>query len=151
MRKTVATLLTVGAFLSYALGQRVMGHTTASTATTLGQTDQANSSPASVPSPPSASNATYKDGTYTGAPSADQWGQVQVQVTVSGGRITNVQFLTYPNERRRSVAINSEVIPILQSEAVQAQSAQVDVISGATLTSESFQQSLESALAQATA
>jgi uncharacterized protein with FMN-binding domain len=72
-------------------------------------------------------------------------------VTISRGKVSNVQFLQVPQERRRSQAINSQATPILQSEALQAQSANVNIISGATLTSESFQQSLESALVQASA
>ena len=60
-----------------------------------------------------------------------------------------MQALQYPQERRRSAYINSQAVPILQSEAIQAQSANVNIVSGATLTSEGFQQSLQSALTQA--
>ncbi len=74
------------------------------------------------------------------------YGDVQVQVVISSGRIKTVNFLNYPNDRRTSVRINSFAVPYLQSEALQAQSANVDVISGATLTSEAFMMSLQSAL-----
>jgi uncharacterized protein with FMN-binding domain len=57
-----------------------------------------------------------------------------------------VQFLQYPSDRRTSQRINSIAMPYLRQEAIQAQSAQVDIISGATLTSEGFQASLQSAL-----
>jgi uncharacterized protein with FMN-binding domain len=77
------------------------------------------------------------------------WGYVQVQTTIQSGKISNVQFLQYPNERNTSVRINSFAIPQLQQEAVQAQSANVDIVTGATLTSEGFQQSLQAALNQA--
>ena len=60
-----------------------------------------------------------------------------------------MQFLEYPNHRDRSVEINNYAMPQLTSEAISAQSAQVDVISGATDTSEAFMQSLGDALSQA--
>ncbi|HTP00403.1 MAG TPA: FMN-binding protein [Anaerolineales bacterium] len=90
--------------------------------------------------------SSYKDGTYTGQPVDAYYGLVQVQVTVHGGSIQDVQFLQYPSDRRTSQRINSIAMPYLQQEALQAQSAQVDIISGATLTSEGFQMSLQSAL-----
>jgi len=96
----------------------------------------------------SASNG-YKDGTYTGQTVDVNYGLVQVQATVQSGKIASVQFLQYPSDRRTSQQINSIAMPYLQQEAVQAQSANVDIISGATLTSEGFQMSLQSALANA--
>jgi len=89
---------------------------------------------------------TYKDGTYTGMQANAFYGTVQVKVTIKGGKITAVQFLNYPQDRRTSQRINSVATPWLQSEAIQAQSANVDIISGATLTSQAFMQSLQSAL-----
>ena len=62
-----------------------------------------------------------------------------------------MQFLEYPNERNRSIEINNYADPQLTSEAIQAQSANVDVISGATDSSEAFIQSLSNALSQAKA
>jgi len=91
----------------------------------------------------------YRNGTYTGDSVDAYYGNVQVQVTVSGGQISNVQFLNYPQDRSHSVQINTYAMPILSSEAVQAQSAPVDAVSGATATSGGFNQSLASALAQA--
>lgn len=90
-----------------------------------------------------------KDGKYTGDSADAYYGNVQVKITVSSGKITDVQFLDYPQDRRTSVFINSQAIPYLKTEAIQAQSANVDVISGATQTSLAFIQSLQSALAQA--
>jgi uncharacterized protein with FMN-binding domain len=103
------------------------------------------SAPTATAQPQVASNG-LKDGTYTG-PSVDvQWGLVQVQATIQGGKITNVQFLQFPSDRRTSQRINAQADPWLQQEAIQAQSANVDLISGATLTSEGFAQSLQGAL-----
>jgi uncharacterized protein with FMN-binding domain len=88
----------------------------------------------------------YRDGTFTGPQVDASWGWVQVQTVIQNGKIANVRFLRYPNDRRTSVMINTQVIPWLQTEAIQAQGANVDIISGATLTSEAFIESLQAAL-----
>jgi uncharacterized protein with FMN-binding domain len=67
-------------------------------------------------------------------------------VTISGGKITDVTALQYPNDRNKSVEINSQALPMLRSEALAAQSATIDTISGATYTSDGYTQSLQSAL-----
>ncbi len=97
----------------------------------------------------SSSQAGYKDGTYTGPQVDAFYGLVQVQARVQNGKISSVQFLEYPNDRRTSVQINDIAMPYLQQEAIQAQSPNVDIISGATLTSEGFIMSLQNALASA--
>ena len=91
----------------------------------------------------------YKDGSYVGDVTDAFYGNVQVKVTISGGKITDVVFLQSPNDRNTSVEINSQAMPMLTQEAIQAQSAQVDGVSGATATSQAFIQSLDSALQQA--
>lgn len=91
----------------------------------------------------------YKNGNYTGNIADAYYGNVQVKAVISSGKITDVQFLDYPNDRQNSIHINTYAMPILKSEAIKAQSAKVDVVSGATATSEAFQESLASALAQA--
>ncbi len=91
----------------------------------------------------------YKNGIYDGQPVDAYYGLVQVEVNIQGGKIQDVRFLQYPSDRRTSQQINAIAMPYLQQEAVQAQSAQVDIISGATLTSEGFQLSLQSALQSA--
>ena len=91
----------------------------------------------------------YKDGTYTGPVIDVNVGNVQVQATIKNGKISNVQFLDYPQDRNTSRRINSYAVPSLQQEAIQAQSANVDIVTGATLTSEGFQMSLQAALNQA--
>ena len=95
------------------------------------------------------SNVSYKNGTYTGSVADAYYGNVEVQATVSGGKLTGVTFLQYPSDRSTSVSINSQAMPYLKQEAIAAQSAQVNVISGATATSQAFAQSLGSALIQA--
>ncbi|MCM3500272.1 FMN-binding protein [Microbacterium sp. P26] len=91
------------------------------------------------------------DGTYTGQAANTRFGPVQVQITVSGGAITDVQVPQYPSESGRDQQINSRALPVLVKETVQAQSAQVDMVSGATYTSTGYRTSLQSALDQARA
>jgi uncharacterized protein with FMN-binding domain len=103
-----------------------------------------------TPIPPTATpQGQYKDGVYTG-PTVDAfYGLVQVQATVQDGKLSQVQFLNYPHDRRTSQQINSQAMPWLTQEAIQVQSANVNIISGATLTSQAFAQSLYDALNQA--
>jgi uncharacterized protein with FMN-binding domain len=96
--------------------------------------------------PPVTNNSAFKTGTFQGQPVDAYYGLVQVQVNIQGGVIRNVDVLQYPSDRRTSVRINSIAIPWLQQEAIQAQSANVNIISGATLTSEGFAESLQTAL-----
>jgi uncharacterized protein with FMN-binding domain len=105
-------------------------------------------SPTGVP-PTSTPSGQYKDGVYTGDTVDVFYGNVQVQATIQNGKISDVKFLQYPNDRRTSQEISSQAMPMLQSEAIQAQSASVDGVSGATSTSQGFIASLGSALVKA--
>lgn len=91
----------------------------------------------------------YKDGTYSGDPADAFYGTIQVQALIQNGKIADIQFLQYPNDRNESIVINTQAIPYLKQEAIQAQSAQVDIVSGATDSSQAFVQSLQSALVKA--
>jgi len=93
----------------------------------------------------------YKDGTYTGKSSDAFYGYVQVRATVSGGRLSDITILNYPQDRDNSIAINNDALPRLKQQAIQAQSSAVDGVSGATDTSQAFMESLGDALAQAKA
>jgi uncharacterized protein with FMN-binding domain len=104
-----------------------------------------------TPAPVKKSTGQYVDGTYTGSVADAYYGNVQVRVTVSGGKITNVAFLQYPNDRSTSISINRQATPKLAAEAIQAQSANVSGVSGASDTSMAFEQSLTDALAKAKA
>lgn len=95
------------------------------------------------------SEGTFKDGTYTGAVVATGKGDVQVQVTVSGGKVTQVTAVKYPSDNPRSIGIAQQAIPQLSDEAVKAQSADIQMVSGATETSTGFIGSLQDALDQA--
>jgi len=87
--------------------------------------------------------------TYTGDSIDTQWGPVQVQITVSNGTVTAANAVVYPTNNPRDVEINNYAIPALNQEAVTAGSAQIDMISGATYTSEGYLGSLQSALDKA--
>ena len=87
--------------------------------------------------------------TLTGAVAQTRWGPVQVRVTEAGGKITAVDVLQSPNENGRDQEINARALPVLTSETLSAQSADIDMVSGATVTSGGYLQSLQSALDQA--
>ena len=102
-----------------------------------------------LPPPGSEADRSILDGSYTGSSADAYYGTVQVQAIVQGGKLVTVNFLQYPSDRRTSQYINGQAMPMLQTEAIQAQSANVSGVSGATDTSAAFVQSLGSALAQA--
>ncbi len=90
-----------------------------------------------------------KNGQYTGAAVQIPFGTVQVKVVVQGGKITDVQPLQMPTSHAYSAQISQYVGPMLRQEVLQAQNAQINLISGATYTSEAYAQSLQAALDQA--
>jgi uncharacterized protein with FMN-binding domain len=87
-----------------------------------------------------------KDGKYLGAASANRFGSVQVRAVYSGGQLSDVQILQYPNADRRSDQISQYSIPNLIQQSLQVQSANIDGVSGATYTSRSYARSLQSAI-----
>ncbi|GAB3244693.1 FMN-binding protein [Nocardioides dilutus] len=87
--------------------------------------------------------------TVTGDTVHTRWGPVQVQVTTDNGTITSVQVVQYPSENGKDVEINNYALPILVDETLAAQSADIDMVSGATVTSVGYTDSLQSALDQA--
>ncbi len=99
----------------------------------------------------SSSSGKYKDGTYKGSSVSTQWGNVQVKVTISGGKITDVTMVHSTSEdgEGRSQAIAGQAEPVYISETKKAQSADIQAISGATVTYEGYTQSLQSALDKA--
>jgi uncharacterized protein with FMN-binding domain len=101
------------------------------------------------PAPVKKPTGQYADGTYTGSPADAYYGTIQVQAIIQNGTLADVQFLQYPSDRNTSVRVNSRALPILKQEAISAQNANVNIVSGATDSSQAFQQSLSSALSQA--
>jgi uncharacterized protein with FMN-binding domain len=87
--------------------------------------------------------------TVTG-PSADtRWGPVQVQITVADGTVTDIEVVDYPTENGKDRQINARALPVLVSETLDSQSADIDMVSGATVTSEGYVESLQGALDEA--
>ena len=114
-----------------------------------GATDRPGAgNPTTTPGPTRAPSG-KTSGTYAGQVVQTEFGPVQVQVTIKDGRMTDVTALQLPSDHRRSAEISQYVAPMLRSEALQAQSAQIDLVSGATYTSMAYAQSLQSALDQA--
>jgi uncharacterized protein with FMN-binding domain len=109
----------------------------------------APAAPAADTSAPRLVNVSLSDGTFTGPAVDAYWGNLQVQVVVQNGRITSLSVPKYPSDRRESQRINQQALPLLRNEVVAAQTASVNIVSGATLTSEAFMTSLQSALSQA--
>ena len=93
----------------------------------------------------------YKDGTYTGNVANAFYGSLQVAAVIQNGQLADIQFLEYPSDNGHSMQVSRNALPILKQEAIQSQSANVNIVSGATQTSGAFQESLTNALAQAQA
>lgn len=91
----------------------------------------------------------YRDGTYKGSIADAYYGLVQVEATIRDGRLASIHVLRYPADRRTSRYISGRALPALQREAIAAQSARVDIISGATLVSRAYRRSLGTALSRA--
>jgi uncharacterized protein with FMN-binding domain len=112
----------------------------AATGTTTAPSDGSTSS-----SPGSSAAAS----TVTGNAASTRWGPVQVQLTVQGGTITDVSVVEYPNNNGKDQQINARALPVLVQETLKAQSAGIDMVSGATVTSDGYVESLQSALDKA--
>lgn len=163
MNKTI-TKVAIGAFVAltfivYSTHQRSEGSQAISKLSS-NSTPQPSATAVASATPAATSTATpkptkkpgqFKDGSYTGKSYDAFYGFVQVRATVSGGKLSNVEFLDYPQDRSNSIEINQYAMPILKSQAIQIQSALVDGVSGATDTSQAFIESLSDALAQARA
>lgn len=120
--------------------------TAQSQATAASDTESESSTTTS--SSTSSSNSTMKDGTYTGKSTSTEWGDVQVKITVASGKITQITVLKHPTGGK-SDEINSRSLPTYKQEALAAQSANINQVSGATETYKGFTGSLQSAINQA--
>ncbi|MEK1445042.1 FMN-binding protein [Limosilactobacillus fermentum] len=110
--------------------------------------DTESESSTTTSSSTSSSNSTMKDGTYTGKSTSTEWGDVQVKITVASGKITQITVLKYPTGGK-SDEINSRSLPTYKQEALAAQSANINQVSGATETYKGFTGSLQSTINQA--
>ena len=144
---TTSTATTTTSTTTAAAGTRstTSSSGTSSTATAAATANPTASATTSTTTTTTAAVATYADGTWAGAAVAEPWGTFQVEVVVSGGQITGVNVVSSPQDGHSS-RINSSAIPTLTQATVASQSAAVDMISGATWTSQSYATSLQAAL-----
>ena len=115
------------------------------TTTPSGAPPSGGTSPTPTATPTPAASG-LRSGTFTGQTYSDQYGNLQVQVVISGGRITDVKVVQSPNDNPQSAYIASVAMPLLRQEVLQAQSAQINILSGATYDSQSYAPSVQSAL-----
>jgi uncharacterized protein with FMN-binding domain len=121
------------------------GSSPSSSSTPSATTNPSSSSPSPTASSTPTTSST-KAKTYTGSVAQTRWGPVQAQITVAGDKITAVDVLQYPYENRRDQELNDYALPILVQETLDAQSANIDMVSGATVTSDGYLESLQAAL-----
>ncbi len=109
----------------------------------------ADGSKAGVAAVPGDSSPAKPSGTFTGANVGTEYGDVRVQITVKKGKITKSQAIAYPKSSPKSVSLSGRAVPALGTQAVEVQSAKIDLISGATSTSQGYTKSLQSAIDKA--
>jgi uncharacterized protein with FMN-binding domain len=112
-------------------------------------TDSSSGASAATGSESSSSSSDSSSGTFKGEEANTRWGIVQVEITVKNGKITKSEAVEYPTENPRDQEINSYALPQLNAEVVTAQGDGIDAVSGATVTSDGYIQSLQSALDKA--
>jgi uncharacterized protein with FMN-binding domain len=151
-RAITVVVVTVAA-LALVLSFRVVPHIQKGRLAAVRPAGRSAPAPAAPPPAPSKHATTNASATVTrrvtGSPIDTQYGIVQVRVTMRGRRIVSIANVALPFDRGRSVEISQIAGPLLRSEALQAQSARIDVVSGATYTSNGYAQSLQSALDRA--
>jgi len=118
-------------------------------ATTPSNTPATTQSKTPAPVATQSTTSSGVSGTFTGGTFQNRFGPVQVQITVENGKITSAKALQYPNGDFRSASISQQAIPYLVQETLQAQSANIQGVGGASYTSYGWYQSLQSALAKA--
>lgn len=167
MRKVVLALLLTAVGLGLLLSVKSRSATPVVSAQSSAAVPAPTASTAPASTAPSASNtatsatatsaaattsmtgSALKNGTFTGTAVSTRFGNVQVQAVISGGKLTNVIVLQVPDRGGYEDQIVQIAVPELKTEALSAQSSNIDVISGATYTSQGYAESLQSALDQA--
>jgi uncharacterized protein with FMN-binding domain len=118
----------------------------ATSTTTPSTSSTSSASPKPTTSTSGTSSTSTGTKTYTGSTASTRWGDVQVTITVTDGKITDVAVPIYPSGNGKDQEINAYALPVLRQETLSAQSANIDTVSGATVTSDGYLQSLQSAL-----
>ena len=127
----------------------LFGYRTSTSSTPPDTTADGDTAPRDAPATAAAAPTSTFSGAVTGTTATTRWGPVQVRATVVGGRITAVDVLQQPDGNHKDQEINADAVPELVSETLDAQSAHIDMVSGATVTSDGYVESLQSALDQA--
>jgi hypothetical protein len=126
-----------------------LGATSAPTATSGSSSGGLSSGGSSSGGSSSGGSSAGGSRTVTGAVAQTRWGPVQVRLKISGGKITAADAVQYPNGNGMDQRINSYALPVLAREVLAAQSANIDLVSGATVTSDGYVSSLQSAIDKA--
>jgi uncharacterized protein with FMN-binding domain len=150
MRRITLWLFSTVAALVLLFSYRTSTNSTATATVAQAPADPGTTAPAGgatpAPSASSAGSATSGTKTYTGSVAQTRWGPVQVTVTVTKGKITDVAIPVYPSGNGRDQEINAYALPILRQETLSAQNASINTVSGATVTSNGYLESLQAAL-----
>jgi uncharacterized protein with FMN-binding domain len=113
------------------------------------QLPPSSGAPAAAPTSKAATGNGLRNGTFKGAVAETDYGNVQVSIVIAGGKITDVKVLAAPDDTTRSEQLSAQALPRLRQEALTAQSAKIDSVSGASSTSDGYRRSLQSAIDQA--
>lgn len=141
---TVAALVLLLSFKTHTGSAVTASPPSVATSATTGKTSSSSSSSTTDPSTTSTTLTSY-----TGTAVDTRYGPVQVRITVKNGKLKTVEAIDYPTSDPRDAQINSYAIPQLNAEAQSAGSASINMISGATYTSQGYITSLQSALDKA--
>ncbi|WP_375424914.1 FMN-binding protein [uncultured Friedmanniella sp.] len=150
MRRIALWLASTVTVVVLLLGYHTSTDKTSAPTPAVGASPPATEAPSASPTPSSSpSPKISKAKTYTGSVAQTRWGPVQLEITVTDGKINKVTVLQQPNGNPRDTEINEQALPILIKDTISAQSADIDMVSGATVTSEGYLQSLQAALDEA--
>lgn len=108
--------------------------------------DSAQTTPTETSKQSIATVNTLKDGSHKGTVKKTPYGDVQIEIMVSDGKISNVSILSMPQDDKRSALISDHASPLLKAQTISAQSAAIDGVSGATYTSDAYIGSLQAAI-----
>jgi uncharacterized protein with FMN-binding domain len=154
MRRILLWALTTVSTVVLLFGYRTSTSTTLpagveAAGSTPGTTPSTITPPTTTPSTTTRTTTSTYTGMVTGTTADTRWGPVQVRATLAAGRITAVDVVQYPTANHKDQEINADAIPTLVQETLEVQSADIDVVSGATVTSDGYLESLQSVLDQA--
>jgi uncharacterized protein with FMN-binding domain len=147
LMSTIAALVLLFSYRTSTMGGGAATDTTAQAATGTGAGNETGSQTGTGTDTGTGTGTGSAGGTaYPGSVASTRWGDVQITITVSGGKITSVAVPVYPDSNGKDRQINARALPILTQETLTAQSADIDNVSGATVTSDGYKESLQAAL-----